>query len=70
MEVPRPEPHISTMKREDIIETIQYNSDNSIKTTRKMEYKYDAKGNWIKIMTFVNDTFRLPVDLREIEYYE
>jgi uncharacterized protein YkuJ len=67
-------PEIRTTFRYDekgaTIETIQYNSDNSITSIRKLDIVYDSKGNWIRRINYLNDSISLPILVREIEYYE
>ena len=56
-------------KQGDEIESIGYNSDNSVYSHLKYEYKYDTNGNWIIKQTFTEKGLLYREEERIIEYF-
>lgn len=50
------------------IEVQEYSSEGKLTTKRNYEYDYDTKGNWIKVVKFVNDIPK-KMTKRQIVYY-
>ncbi len=57
-------------EKKDLIKVEEFNPDGSLESTETYEYKYDAKGNWIKSTYKYSNNDYTSITNREIEYFD